>query len=121
MERIRKVLLQSVQFILISGLTGFVYGRIRLGYFTLIFVFPGIILAGSIITLAGVIVLCLPVRLRLKDNKLKDNVLIDHSNYFSIAMEKREKKREKAYEILFIGLCVISISAIIQLVLSFIF
>ena len=116
MEKIRKVLLLSIQFILVSGLTAFIYGRIRLGYFTLRYVFPGIILTGSIIIFAGVIVLCLPVRLSFKENKL-----VDHTSYFSTAMEKRENKRRTAYEILFIGLCVITIAALMQLVLSFIF
>ena len=116
MEKIRKIIFLSLQFIVISGLTAFVYGRIRLGYFTLRYVFPGIILTGSIIIFAGVIVLCLPVRLNFKENKL-----VDHTSYFSTAMEKREKKRETAHEILYIGLCVITISALIQLVLSFVF
>jgi len=113
--KVRNLLLLSCAFIVVAALCSMIYGRIVIGFFTLRFVFPAIFMVGSIVIIIGVVVLMLPVRPRLKDNKL-----IDHSNYVSTVMMRREKKRATAYDTLYLGMGIVIIAAVMQFVLSLI-
>ena len=113
--KVRNLLGLSVGIIIIVSLCSLVYGWIVAGFFTLHYIFPGIFLSGAVILLSGLIIFIVPVRPRLKDNNL-----IDHTNYASATMEKREKKRAIAYDALYLGITVIILASLVQLLLSYI-
>ena len=89
------------------------FGWIRAGGFTLRYLFTANFLVGSIIILTGLVVYILPIRPKLTK-------LIDHTNYAKTVLQKREEKRKKAYEMLYLGMCIILLPAVLQLLLSFI-
>jgi len=112
---IRKVLLLSTSFILFITIVSLVYGRVVVGVFTFRYVFSFNFIVGAIIILLALVVLIVPVEFSKRGGKL-----IDHSNYASTVVEKRENKRKTAHEILYLGICIIIIAAVAQLILSFI-
>ena len=115
--KIKKTLLSSVICIAVISVAALIYGRIVAGFFTLAYLFPANFLIGAIIIMAGIVAFMIPTRLTL-GFKLKDNKLIDHSNYASFMMEKREQKRKVAYEVIYLGMGIITTVAIVQLLLS---
>ena len=115
-ENIRKLLLISTLFIGFITLASLLYGRIALGVFTLRYIFPANFFVGSFIILIGLFVVILPVRLTLRNSKI-----IDHTSYPTIFMERREQKREAAYVIMYLGICVVVIAALVQLLLHLLF
>ena len=112
---IRKVLLLSTSFILFITIVSLVYGRVVVGALTFRYVFSFNFIVGAIIILLALVVLIVPVEFSKRTSKL-----IDHSNYASTVVEKRENKRKTAHEILYLGICIIIIAAVAQLILSFI-
>jgi len=112
---IRKVLLLSTSFILFITIVSLVYGRVVVGLFTFRYVFSFNFIVGAIIILLALVVLIVPVEFSKRGGKL-----IDHSNYASTVVEKRENKRKTAHEILYLGISIIIIAAVAQLILSFI-
>ena len=69
---------------------------------------------GALIIMVSLVVLLVPSRF------LVDFKFVDHSNFTSAIMEKKENKRRFAYEILYLGTSVIMTAAMLQLVLSLI-
>ena len=69
-------------------------------------------LAGAIIICAALILMFIPTGLFTSDK------LSDHSTFLERIMEKREQRRKKAYEFLFIGIIVIVITGLIELALA---
>ena len=112
---IRKTLLLSTSIILFVTIASLVYGRVVVGVFTFRYVFLFNFIVGAIIILLALVVLIVPVEFSKRTSKL-----IDHSNYASTVVEKRENKRKTAHEILYLGICIIIIAAVAQLILSFI-
>ena len=117
LKTFRKIVFYSLFFILGAMLISLIYGLIIHRSFTLQYIFPGTFLVGSIIVIIGILIALLPIRANFKGVH-KD--LIDHSNYVSLTMERREKKRELAFSLLFLGFCIIMITALAQWILSFI-
>jgi len=113
--KVRNLIILSAGFIVVISICSMIYGRIVAGFFTLSFVFPAIFLVGAIIIMIGIVIFIVPVRPRLKDNKL-----IDHTTFASAAMERREKKRAVAYDALYLGITIILLASVVQLLLSFI-
>ena len=117
LKTLKKNVFHSLLFILGSMIICLIYGFFLHGRLTLLYVFPGTFLVGSIIVFIGVIVALMPIRAKTKD---KNKDLIDHTTYFSLTMERREKKRETAFTFLQLGMCIIMITAILQWVLAII-
>ena len=84
-----------------------IYGIIR-GSIDLDLIFNACFLVGAIIIGAALVVLILPSR------ALFDK-LTDHSNIVERTRELRERKRERAISIIFLGIMVIIITGIIQI------
>jgi hypothetical protein len=115
-DKLKKILKQTVisaLFFVFATIIGLLYGWLSFGFLTLRFIFPSAFLIGAIIALVGLIVAIIPIRLSFKRNKL-----IDHTNYFSSVMEKREIMRKTAYELLYLGMSVIAFAAVLQWVLA---
>ena len=112
LEKYKKLLLHALLFNLLFSVIGIVYGIVTFGRFTLYYLFTANFIAGAGFLLIGVILFILPVRPKGK--------LIDHTTVGEELMQMKEKKRKKAFEILFLGLCIVLIPAFVQLVLSFV-
>ena len=112
---IRKITLLSIRFIFFITMGGLVYGRVVTGALTLRYVFLANFIVGAIVILVALVVLIMPVEFSKRSSKL-----IDHSNYASTIVEKRENKRKTAFEILCLGIGIIIIAAVIQLLLALI-
>ena len=110
LKHIRKLLWHALLFNLIFSTIGIIYGTILLSRFSLLYLFTANFLAGAIIVLIGVVVFIIPIRPKGK--------LIDHSTVGETMMEMREKKRKKSLEIIYLGMFIILIPALIQLFLS---
>lgn len=117
--KIKKLLLHSALAIAVTCIAALVYGRVVAGFFTLVYIFRANFLVGSVVIMVGLVVFMIPTRLTAF-HKLKDNKLVDHSNYASYLMEKKEQKRKLAYEFIYLGICIITITALVQLLLSLI-
>ena len=118
-RKIFSVLLSSVILLAVISVAAMIYGRITLGFFTFRFLFPAHFLTGAIIIMLGLVVMIIPLRMTAYFN-LRDNKLIDHTNYALLMMEKKEKKRILANEFIYLGMSIIAISAIAQFLLSLI-
>ena len=116
MKRLMKLICLSFQFVAIVAVLSLVYAFFTRGAVTPAYVFSANFLAGAFIILTGLVVMLTPTFLLMKKSGL-----LDHSTYGRRFMEEREKKRIRAYEFMYIGMLNIVITAIIQLILSFIF
>ena len=110
--KLRKLLLLSLAITAVSAVIGLIYGAIALGFFTLRYIFPACFIIGAIIILISIVILIIPSRFLINFK------FIDHSNFTSTMMEKRENKRKFAYEILYLGMSVIITAAMLQLLLA---
>jgi len=106
MEKLKKMLWLSFQFNLVITIGGLIYGFIVHGHFTVRYLFSANFLVGAIVILIGLIMLIVPVRPKGK--------LIDHSTYADALLELREQKRKKAYDMMYLGMGVILIMAVLQ-------
>jgi len=98
-----------------SAAIGLIYGIIIWRFFTLQYVFPAAFIIGAVVVFIGVVATLLPVRPKMKDSKL-----IDHTNYAEVTMERREYKRKASHLMIYLGVSIIMIAALIQWILSFI-
>ena len=110
-ENIKKIIWVSLQLIVAISLGAIIYGFIAHRHFTVRYMFPANFLVGAIVIMIGLVVFIVPVR-------PKAGELIDHSNYAEVMMERREHKRKKAYDIMYLGMFIILIPAILQFLLS---
>ena len=108
---LRKAVLMSVRIIAIVAVIGIAYGLMATGAFTLKYAFTANFWVGITIFLGGLLVLITPTALLIKKSRL-----IDHTTYSQKFMEERDRKRVQAYELIYIGLCIILITGAIQLV-----
>ena len=108
----KKKLWICLQFNLVITLGGLIYGAIVHRYFTVRYLFSANFLVGSIVILIGLIMLFVPVRPKGK--------LIDHSTYADALLELREQKRKKAYDMMYLGMSIILIMAILQVLIALI-
>jgi len=110
MEKLKKTLWLALQFNLVITLGGLIYGTIVHRHFTVRYLFSANFLVGAIVILIGLIVLLVPVRPKGK--------LIDHSTYADALMELREKKRKKSHEMMYLGMSIILIMAVLQFLVA---
>ena len=121
-ENVKDILSKLLKFTLIaitgvfaSAAIGLIYGLITRRFFTLQYIFPAAFLLGAVVVFIGVVAALLPVRPKMKDSKL-----IDHTNYAEVTMERRESKRKASHLVIYLGVSIIMIAALIQWILSFI-
>ncbi|MCL2674565.1 MAG: hypothetical protein FWE92_04460 [Defluviitaleaceae bacterium] len=72
--------------------------------------------AGSLLIGAGFVLLLIPTAFTIRNNKL-----LDHTTYTEVFMQEREKKRIQSYYLLYVGMLIITIVAVIQYIVLQIF
>jgi len=102
--------------VFVAAAIGLIYGLVAERFFTLQYVFPAAFAAGAIVVFLGVVATLFPIRPKMKDSKL-----IDHTNYVQVTMERRENKRKTSHLMIYLGMSIVMIAALIQWLLSFIF
>lgn len=105
----------SVRIVVIVAVLGVVYGFITSKIFTYTYAFTANFWVGVTILIGGLLILITPTFLLIKKSRL-----IDHTTYGQRFMEERDHKRVRAYELICIGICNISITASVQLIVWFV-
>ena len=113
---IKKTLSMSAFLVAVISALSIAYGFITLRAFTLAFAFIANFAVGAVIILAGFALLLTPTFLL---NSVRKSNLIDHTTGQRL-WEEREKKRVRAYELMYIGMSNISITAVVQLALWYV-
>ena len=113
LPKIKRIAVTSLALIATLAVLSVAIGSLFAGQFTLKYIFTSNFVASVILMFGGIVVDILPV-------KLPKSKLIDHTTHSNYYVEQRMKKREKAYELIYLGMCVLLFTSIIQLVLSFI-
>jgi len=67
--------------------------------------------AGSLLIGSGLALMLVPTAFLIRKNKL-----LDHSTYTEIFMQERDKKNVQAYYLLYIGMIIITMVAVIQFI-----
>jgi len=111
LKALTKELLVTIALIFAMALIAILFGFIRHGFFTLVYVFNSLFLMGLIFLCTAIIFFILPAI-------VKPGILIDHSSIAERTSEKHREKQEKAFKFLFLGIRTIVISGLIQLFLS---
>ena len=109
---LKKAVFMSVRLVAIIAALGIIYGFITKRSLTFSYAFTANLWVGVVILTAGLFILVTPTALLMKKSRL-----IDHTTYTQKFMEERERKRGRSYELIFIGICNISIAAAVQLVM----
>ena len=112
-SRAIKVLTTSAAFVLVVAAVSVVYAFFAHGRFLPLYIFHANLVIGAFLIFTGIVLFALPVR-------LKKSKLLDHSTIGERRMEAREKKRGTAYNLIYVGICNIIITAIAQYLLSLI-
>jgi len=112
----KKTILTSAQLVAVVAVSSVAYGFITLGAFSYSYAFTANFGVGVTILAGGLLILATPTFLLIKKSRL-----VDHTTYGQRAMEERERKRVLAYELICIGIYSISITAVVQLVVWFVF
>ena len=110
----------SVRLVAIIAGLGIAYSFTVSGTFTFTYAFRANFWMGVTILIGGLLVFFTPTAL-LVNKKMKKSRLIDHTTYSERFMEERERKRVRAYELIYIGICNITITGALQLLLLFVF
>ena len=113
LHKLLKFALVSIICVFASAAIGLIYGLIIERFFTLQYVFPAAFITGAVVIFIGVIATLIPVRPKMKESKI-----IDHTNYAQVTMERREKKRKTSHLVIYLGVSITMIAAIIQWILS---
>jgi len=116
MKYILSLLSISGVLVVIVSAISWIYGFITHGAFMPDYAFTANLGAGSLLIAAGLVLLLIPTAFLLRNNKLAD-----HTTYGEMFIREREKKRIQAYYLMYIGMIIISIVAIIQLIVFSIF
>lgn len=112
----KKAIYMSLRLVVIITVIGIVYGWITSGELTGRFVFRANFWVGATLLLGGILKFITPTSLLMKKNNL-----IDHTTYAERFMEERDKNRTKAYELIYTGIGMITITGAIQLIIWFVF
>ena len=108
---LKKAFLMSARIAGIVAAIGIIYGFVTKGAFTLKYAFTANFWVGITIFLGGLLILITPTALLIKKSRL-----IDHTTYGQKFMEERDRKRVRACELIYIGMCNILITGSVQLV-----
>ena len=111
MRGVFRVIIISFLLIIIISLAAAVFGFVSGDRGHIQMIFNANFATGAIVIFAALVYMIIPV------NLLKSDKLADHSTVERV-LERREFKRKKAYELLFIGIMVILIAGLVQLALA---
>ena len=110
----KKIVSTSAQLVALISVLSVAYGFVISGFFDLGYAYTANFWAGAVIITAGLSMLFVPTFLLMKKDKL-----IDHTTYGQRFMKEREKKLARARELICIGMCNITITAVVQLILFY--
>lgn len=111
-NRLAKTAVMALQFIALTSAAALVVGFVRRGSFTPVYIFSANFLVGTIIIAVSLVMMVIPV-------ELKFDKLTDHTTFFErYYIERHGKKQKKAFEFLFLGLLIVSITGLVQLLVS---
>ena len=109
MTDILKILRTCLGMVVTVGILSLAVAWFRHGVW-LRYVFQANFAVGIVVVLAALVVLFMPVFMPRGDK------LLDHSTYSERVLEEREKKRIRAYNMLYVGIGQILLTAILELV-----
>jgi len=109
-----KVISSACWIVLAVTFISIIAGSFSHGHFTTAYVFNSNIIVGAVIIAVGIMLYVKPTYLGIERG------IVDHSNYGSKFVEKRDEKERNANEILMIGITIIIIAGLIQLFESWI-
>jgi len=111
MKYILSLLSISSVLVLILAAISWIYGFATHGAFMPNYAFYVNLGAGSVLIGGGLVLMLIPTGLILRNNKLAD-----HTTYVELFMREREKKRVQANYLIYVGMIMITIVAIIQFI-----
>ena len=114
MKTLIKTILISLLIVLVVSVAGGVYSFVREGGVNARIVFNANFAVGALIIGAALVMMLIPAGL------LKNDKLSDHSTFAERVLEQRERKRKKAYGLLFIGIMMTVKTGLIQLAMALI-
>ena len=110
LQILRQTLILSAIVSAAAACIGAVYSLVVIGHVRLQYIINANLLVGAMVVSASLAVLFLPAR-------IKGEGPIDHTNYAELVMKARDKKRARAYEILYVGLGVFAIAGIVEVLM----
>jgi len=110
-----KILRFSAVFVLAVAAVSVVYAFITHGRFWPAYIFSANFAVGAFLIGAGIVLFAVPTSLRKKDNPL-----LDITTHAEMHIEAKAKKRERAYLLIYTGICNIVITVVAQYMLSLI-
>ena len=106
-----RILRTSAAFVLVVAVVSVVYASFTRDRFWPAYIFNANLIIGAFLIMAGIVVFALPVY-------LKKNPLLDHTTHAPMHLEAKMKKRERAYMLIYVGICNVVITVIAQYILS---
>ena len=110
LQILRQTLILSAIVSVAAACIGAVYSLVVFGRVWLQYIVNANILVGALVISAALAVLFVPAR-------VKGEGPIDHTNYAELVMKARDKKRARAYEILYVGLGVFAIASVVEVLM----
>jgi len=108
-----KTVVVSLWVILAVSVAAIGYGFVARRAFTLAYVFNANFVVGAAIICVALVVMVLP-------GGVKFDKLTDHTTFVERRYEERQKRRGRAFGVLFLGLSMIAIAGVVQLVLAWV-
>jgi len=102
----------SIKIVAIVALLGVVYGLVADSALVYTYAVNANLVVGVIILISGLIKFITPTSLLVKKSRL-----IDHTTYVEKLREERERKHLKAYELIYVGIAGIAVTATMQFLL----
>ena len=118
MKKLLGRLKTSAFIVALVAVLSLLYAWYSRGTLTPAYVFTANFYVGTFLTIAGLLVMLIGPAYQLFR---KNDLLEDHTTYGERLMEERANTVARSHELLYIGMLNISITAIAQLILSFIF
>ena len=111
---LKRLMLMCAQTVVVVAVCAVLVAYFRWGGLSFRYVFTANFGVGGVIILAGLVVTYMPVIFPRGDK------LLDHTTYTERMLKAREEKRRRGFELLYIGMGVIIVAALVQLALSYI-
>ena len=108
-DMLRLIIFMSMRLVALMTVIGLIFSLLSTGRVSLSYLYTANFGLGLIILLSGLFWLAMPTQLLIKKS-----VLIDHSTYGERYIEERERKRVRGLELVYIGICNIVITAVLQ-------
>lgn len=111
-KRFIRILGMSGVVIVIAAIIGITYSLINHSALLVRYMYNAGFIVSAVIIGCGLVLFGVPVRMWDARNKH----LIDHTNYAAVVMTKRENKRRRAFDILYIGILSFVIVGIVEMI-----